>query len=72
MLKKITSILVTMAILLGMLPVIAWAEPDRTDTGGTEVIKTTAQSAILLEYHSGQVMFSKTRIKDYLWPVSLS
>lgn len=64
MLRKMLSLLVTVTMFLAILPV-AGAEQHQVDTtSDKELIKITARSAILLDYHSGQVMFSKNPDKN--------
>ncbi|MEG6616291.1 D-alanyl-D-alanine carboxypeptidase family protein [Peptococcaceae bacterium 1198_IL3148] len=56
MFKKLVSIFLTLVLILGLVST-AWAVPQPGDASA--VLETTAESAILLDYHTGQVMFSK-------------
>ena len=57
MFRKSMSILLSLVLVIGIMVSTAWAEPEQSTSAS--LLETTAESAILLDYHSGQVMFSK-------------
>jgi D-alanyl-D-alanine carboxypeptidase (penicillin-binding protein 5/6) len=58
MFKKALTIILTLVLMLGLVVSTAVAEPQQSNNNAA-ALETTAESAILLDYHSGQVMFSK-------------
>lgn len=58
MLKRFVAISLFFTLVVGALALPAWAEPEQSAQDGP-ALETSAQSAILIDYDSGQVMFSK-------------
>ncbi|MTI79375.1 MAG: D-alanyl-D-alanine carboxypeptidase [Firmicutes bacterium] len=61
MFKRVASILLVLALLIGLMVSPAWAEPEaeKTPTEKSALLETTAEAAVLLDYQSGKVIFSK-------------
>lgn len=62
MFKRLMAISLFCTLILGALVLPAWAEPEQTAQSGP-ALETIAESAILMDYDSGQVMFSKNADK---------
>ncbi|MBO8138553.1 MAG: D-alanyl-D-alanine carboxypeptidase [Desulfotomaculum sp.] len=59
MLKKAPIVLLVLTLLIGIVVTAAWADTEKDSGDKKPLLETTAKSAVLMDYHSGQVMFSK-------------
>ncbi len=57
--KKVTAIVLALSLLTGMFTAAAWAETESSPATNAPVLDTIAESAVLLDYHTGQVLYSK-------------
>jgi len=67
--KKIVSIALVMAVILTQGSVFAWAVPEppekkQAEKGAKAALKTTAEAAVIMEAHTGKVLFAKEPDKE--------